>query len=217
MKITFILTSLVFLFAISCTRKSSSNSVKNTDHSNLSPSANLSAATDLFELADDTLIVDDTIRTTSQPIYWRLDKISDIVIDKNLSHKKGFAYDSIIGIDYTGFNHEDFFYPVNEQGQYTSSIKNSKKLNAVQCTKLFVILSDESTYKNPRIVACYEPRLAFVYFKDNKIIAQTQVCLTCAQLRSTAKTISGEYGGLFNEKATSQLDSLRMELGFKNN
>ena len=79
------------------------------------------------------------------------------------------------------------------------------------------ILGSKETYKNPSIIGCYEPRLAFIYYKKNKVIGQTQICLSCAQLRSTAQTVEGEYGNLFNEKATEELNALRTELGFSNN
>ena len=211
LKITFtlILSYIVFLF--SCFRSSNSNHVNNTDDSSLFNSNNNSTSIDTIEFTNDEFFFDSTYNK-QHSIYWRLDKISEVLIDKNLSHKKGFEYDSIIGIDYIGFDHERFFYPVNNTGNYTSSIKNSKKLNEAQILKLFSILSDKNTYKNPRIVGCYEPRLAFLYFKNNKIIAQTQICLSCAQLRSTAKTVSGQYGGLFNQAATNKLDRLRIEL-----
>lgn len=208
---TLILSFIVFLF--SCTRNSNSNHVNNTDDSSLFNPNNNSTSIDTIEFANDEIVFD-SIDNKQNSIYWRQDKILEILIDKNISHKKGFEYDSIIGVDYIGFDHEHFFYPINNKGQYSSSIKKYQKLNEIQAYKLFSILSDKNTYENPRIVGCYEPRLAFVYFKNNQIIAQTQICLSCAQLRSTAKTVSGQYGGLFNQLATDKLDSLRIELGF---
>lgn len=137
--------------------------------------------------------------------------------DKTLSHQKGFECDSVIGIDYVGFEGEHFFYPINEKGEFISSIKKKQKLSKSQFLKLNSILGSKETYKNPQIIGCYEPRLAFVYYKENKVIGQTQICLSCAQLRSTVKTVNDEYGNLFNKKAAEQINNLRTELGFSNN
>ena len=156
-------------------------------------------------------------KAQSQKIHWLKTPKYTIEIDSTLSHHKGFACDSVIGIDYFGFEGEHFFYPINKYGAEISTIKNRKKLTKPQFDKLNAILGSKETYKNPQIVGCYEPRLAFVYFKNNKVIGQTQVCLSCAQLQSTVETINGEHGNCFNQKATDQLDQLRIELGFSNN
>lgn len=150
-------------------------------------------------------------------IYWLKTPKYTIEIDSTISHHKGFECDSVIGIDYFGFEGEHFFYPINKEGQEVSTIKNRKKLTKLQFDKLNDILGSKETYKNPQIVSCYEPRLAFVYFKNNKVIGQTQICLSCAQLQSTVETINGEHGNCFNQKATDQLDQLRIELGFSKN
>lgn len=156
-------------------------------------------------------------KAAKESIHWIKSPKNIVEIDKSLSHKKGFECDSVIGVDYVGFEGEHFFYPINENGEFISSIKKKQKLSKEQFLKLNSILGNKETYKNPRIIGCYEPRLAFIYYKQNKIIGQTQVCLSCAQLRSTAETVNGEYGNLFNEKATEKLNNLRIELGFSNN
>lgn len=150
----------------------------------------------------------------SESISWIKELKNNMEIDENLSHQKGFECDSVIGVDYVGFEGEDFYYPINENGEFISSIKKKTKLTESQFIKLKSIIGNKKTYKNPRIVGCYEPRLGFIYYKKNKIVGQTQICLSCAQLNSTAKTIKNEYGNLFNEKATEQLKDLRIELGF---
>jgi hypothetical protein len=148
-------------------------------------------------------------------IHWLTNKTNSMAINPLLSHQKGFECDSVIGIDYIGFEGEHFYYPINEKGELINTIIKKQKLNRKQFLKLNSILGNRDTYKNPNIVGCYEPRLGFVYFKNNKVIGQTQICLSCAQLRSTAETVEGELGELFNEKATKELNELRIELGFK--
>ncbi len=147
-------------------------------------------------------------------VHWLTNNTNTMAINPLLSHQKGFVCDSVIGIDYVGFEGEHFYYPINEKGEFINTIIQKKKLNKNQFLKLNSILGNKSTYINPKIVGCYEPRLGFIYFKDNKVIGQTQICLSCAQLHSTAETVEGALGELFNEKATKELNELRKELGF---
>ena len=158
------------------------------------------------------LLTDTTEKFRVDTIYWSNNSFP-IQLDDKLSHQKGFVYDSVIGIDYVGFFGEHFYYPINKKGQRINTIRNFKKLSTEQVIKLNKILGSKETYKNPRIVSCYEPRLGFVFFKNGKVIGQTQICLSCAQLRSTMRTVNKEYGGLFNHKATDELNQIRIELG----
>lgn len=66
-----------------------------------------------------------------------------------------------------------------------------------------------STYINPRIIDCYEPRLGFIYFKDNKVIGQTQICLSCVQLHSTVETVKEKFGDIFNEKSYRRIEEVK--------
>jgi hypothetical protein len=150
-------------------------------------------------------------------ITWIKTSKNTLELDKSLSHNRGFECDSVIGIDYVGFEGEHFFYPINDKGEFISSIKKKQKLNKKQFLKLNSILGNKETYKNPQIIGCYEPRLAFIYYRKNKVVGQTQICLSCAQLHSTIETVNGEYGSDFNKKALEELDDLRIDLGFSNN
>ncbi|MFD1602753.1 hypothetical protein ACFSJW_20895 [Flavobacterium artemisiae] len=145
-------------------------------------------------------------------IKWLTEKTVKLKIDNNLSYSKGFQCDSVIAIDYIGFDGEDFFYPINEKGEYISTINRKQKLNTEQILELSSILGSKKTYENPNIAGCYEPRLAFVYFKNNNVICQTQICLECSQLQSTA-AIAGEYGN-FNNNAENEFKKLKKDLGF---
>lgn len=137
-----------------------------------------------------------------------------ISLDTSLCHYgRNFITDSVVGIDYIGFNGEDTFYPINKNGIIANTIKKKKRLNSNQVLRLHKMLSNSKFYVNPRIVACYEPQLAFVYFRKGKVIAQTQVCLSCAGLRSTAKIMPKKFGGLFNQIATIEFRKFAKELG----
>lgn len=149
-----------------------------------------------------------------EKISWLKKSKVEIEINNQLSHQIGFECDSVIGIDYIGFENEDFYFPINEKGEFISSVKKKKKLNKKQFLKLNSILGNKKTYENPQIIGCYEPRLGFIYYIKNKVVGQTQICLDCAQLHSTAKTIDKQYGGLINDVARKELGKLKIELGF---
>ena len=169
---------------------------------------------------DNRIAIDDTQNSPPKkrkyfPITWiENDKVT-LDIDSNLSYRrKAFNCDSVIAIDYVGFEKDHSFYPINENGMWISTILKTKKLTISQNNRFNKILGDYKTFENPRMVACYEPRLALIYFKNNKVIAQTQICLTCAGLNSTVELGSRRKDGLFNQNATDSMDNLRKELNF---
>jgi hypothetical protein len=154
--------------------------------------------------------------TPSEKIHWLRNSKAKLEINNDLSHQKGFECDSVIGIDYIGFENEDFYYPINNKGEFISTIKKKQKLNNEQFSNLNSILGNRKTYEHPQIIGCYEPRLGFIYYKENKVIGETQICLSCAQLHSTARTVGKEYGNSINDEARKKIDNLRIELGFSN-
>ncbi|KFF02435.1 hypothetical protein [Flavobacterium reichenbachii] len=149
-------------------------------------------------------------------IFWLKDKTVNIQIDHTLSYSKDIKCDSVIGVNYIGFAGEHFFNPINEKGQYINTIIQTKKLNQKQISRLSTIIGNKKTYKDPNIAACYEPRLAFIYFKNDTVICQTQICLSCNQLHSSAHIADGADGNL-NKEAVKKLTELHDELGFKEN
>ncbi|MCV2483795.1 hypothetical protein OD917_02580 [Flavobacterium sp. SH_e] len=148
-------------------------------------------------------------------IKWLTENQVKINSKNHLSYLKGFECDSVIGIDYIGFSGEDYYCPINEKGQYISSIRKKQKLSQEQISKLNTILCDKKMFENPNIAGCYEPRLGFVYFKNNEVICQTIVCIACSQLESSAET--ADLNGSFNQKAELAFKKLTTELGFSKN
>ncbi|WP_289662512.1 hypothetical protein [Flavobacterium panacagri] len=155
-------------------------------------------------------------KTKKIKINWLTDKTVNIKTIIHLSYVKGFECDSVIGFNYIGFEGEHFYFPINEKGQYISTIKQTQKLSQNQISRLNSIIRDKKTYENPDIAGCYEPRLAFVYFKDNSVICQTQICLDCNQLQSSAVIADGADGNL-NKEAVKEITELQTELGFTKN
>jgi hypothetical protein len=154
-------------------------------------------------------------KPTKIKINWLTDKSVSIKTKSDLSYIKGFDCDSVIGIDYIGFSGEHFYTPINEKGQYISTIREKQKLNKEQISKLNSIFSDKKMFENPNIANCYEPRLGFVYFKNNEVICQTIVCIGCSRFQSSAETAG--LNGDFNKNATLEFEKLNNQLGFKQN
>jgi len=180
---------LAFLFLASCKNKS----VKNNENFKLLPP-----------------------KIESVKIRWATTNEFVVSTDSLLSYEKKFECDSVIGVNYIGFDGNGHsFYPINKRGRSINTIKSRQKLEHNQISKLNAIIGNKKTYKNPNLTACYNPRLGFIYFKNNKVICQTQICLECSQLQSTAKT-AGEKSDAFNDKARKELTKLSNELGLNN-
>lgn len=148
-------------------------------------------------------------------IKWLTENQVKIETKSHLSYIKGFECDSVIGIDYIGFSGEHVYFPINEKGQYISTISKKQKLSTKQVLKLNSIFSNKKMFENPDMASCYEPRLGFVYFKNNEVICQTIVCIGCSRFQSSAETV--DLNGDFNKKATLEFEKLNHELGFTKN
>lgn len=136
-------------------------------------------------------------------------------VDTLLTHKgKAFLCDSAIALDYTGFLGEHTYMPLNENGQWINTIAKRKKLSAEQLQLVNSVFGNKKSFDNPMMVSCYEPRLGIVYFKDNKVIGQSAICLSCARLESTAKLGNGDNYSSFSEKTLRQLEKLCIDLQF---
>jgi hypothetical protein len=138
-------------------------------------------------------------------------------VDTFLTHKgKAFYCDSVIAIDYKGFLGEHTFLPLNDKGQWINTIKKSKKLSSEQIQTLHNVLGDKNSFLHPMMVSCYQPRLGIVYFKDNKVIGQSTICLSCARLESTAKLGNDNNYSSFSKQTLRRLEKICFELQLSN-
>jgi hypothetical protein len=150
-------------------------------------------------------------------IKWLDSAKVEMSIDTRISYKgKKMICDSALAIDYTGFESEHTFLPLNDKGQWVNTIHKVEWLTQRQQDFVATVVGDEKSYSNPLLVACYEPRHGIVYFKNGKVIGQTAICLSCARLESTIKIGDPKQEGLLNQAAREQLDRLCKELQFSN-
>ncbi|TMI62399.1 MAG: hypothetical protein E6H07_13340 [Bacteroidetes bacterium] len=148
-------------------------------------------------------------------IKWLDSSKVEMAIDTTISYKtKNFDCDSVLAIDYTGFEGEYTFLPLNDKGQWINKIQQVKKLTQQQEDYVATVIGDKKSYSNPVLVACYEPRHGIVYFKNGRVIGQTAICLSCARLESTIKIGDPKREGLLNEVGRQKLNRLCKELQF---
>ena len=138
-------------------------------------------------------------------------------VDSFLTHKgNGVLCDSAIAIDYIGFLGEHSYMPLNDKGQWINTIKKRKKITDEQLRLINSVFGNKKSFDDPMMVSCYEPRLGIVYYKKNKIIGQSAICLGCARLESTAKLGNGDNYSSFNERTLRRLENLCNDLQFSN-
>jgi hypothetical protein len=158
---------------------------------------------------------------SKDPIGWSKTDSVKIKLDSTLSHQSaGFACDSALAIDYTGFEGEHIFLPLNHKGHWIRSIKQKKRLTSQQIKRIHAILGDSNSFKKPMHVMCYMPRLGLVFFRKDTVIAQSAICIGCAGLESSARLGSETFhdevmhSNVFNLKTLRKWEQICQELRF---
>ncbi|MEO8770720.1 MAG: hypothetical protein ABI402_11560 [Ferruginibacter sp.] len=123
-----------------------------------------------------------------------------------------FEYDSAILIDYWGYDDvvkEDFF-PVNERGQWISTILNIKKNAKNSLNLIDSILNDIKTYNDTALAdeAIYAPTFAIVYFKHQKILGQTAFGPTSLTVKSTILLRNNSFLAILKQKQFYKIEEL---------
>lgn len=96
---------------------------------------------------------------------------------------------------------------VDAYGKFDNSTVQRCTLNKSQKYRLASIVSDTSTYEGSTPM-CFIPHIAFVYFNEDKIIGQTNICFIC----SSTKSVPRVEGGL-SETGMNELKSFCDSLG----
>jgi hypothetical protein len=91
-------------------------------------------------------------------------------------------YDKVIGYDFAG---SEDLYPavIDKQGKFVPVILRQQSLTQEQADKILSALTSRSTY-GEATAACFQPHFALVFYKDNKVINQINICLDCNYLIS---------------------------------
>jgi len=79
---------------------------------------------------------------------------------------------------------------VDAYGNFDSRIGKNFALNSDQKKELKLILTDTANF-NGGLSMCFIPHIAFVYYKKDKIIGQSNVCFMCSGVKSIPKSTFG--------------------------
>ncbi|MBF04388.1 MAG: hypothetical protein CMP76_13965 [Flavobacterium sp.] len=91
-------------------------------------------------------------------------------------------YDKVIAYDFAG-SEEPYPAVIDRQGKFVPVVLGQQYLSQEQADKILSTLTSKSTY-GEATAACFQPHFALVFYKDNKMINQINVCLDCNYLIS---------------------------------
>ncbi|MCP9752833.1 hypothetical protein, partial [Ferruginibacter sp. HRS2-29] len=91
-------------------------------------------------------------------------------------------YDKVIAYDFDGGR--DDIAVIDEKGKFVPVITKQQFLTRQQADKITAALSSNSTYGDGT-AACFEPHLGLVFYKNDTMVNQVNICLGCNYLIST--------------------------------
>lgn len=111
--------------------------------------------------------------------------ITSKTVEPNLKNGQPFDkldYNKVIAYDFAG-SEEPYPAVINRQGKFVPVVLGQQYLSQEQADKIFSTLTSKSTYGETS-AACFQPHFALVLYKDNKMINQINICLSCNYLIS---------------------------------
>lgn len=126
-----------------------------------------------------------------------------------------FSYDSVVAFD-VQLEMEQYTI-VKDSGIIKQRCKKRRKLSETQIIELHSALNSKSTY-GAAWAACFEPHLAFIYFKRGKVVAEVMVCFDCNYLRSSPdikSAVAAKFPG-FSDLGKKRLGGLCNQFNFSN-
>jgi hypothetical protein len=90
-------------------------------------------------------------------------------------------YDKVVMYDYEG---RKGVYLVDKNGELSKTIKKQVILDEKTEKELIKKLGQKSSY-GEGTAACFDPHLGFIFYCQNKIVANIAVCFSCNRLQSS--------------------------------
>ncbi|MDW3648958.1 MAG: hypothetical protein R8P61_17950 [Bacteroidia bacterium] len=122
---------------------------------------------------------------SQKEIYAYLEQASKTKPSQN--HPSPFReidFDKVIAYDFEG-NYEPYPAVYNNSSQnFVPVVLRQKVLTQKQLDQMLNFLTKPETY-GKGTAACFDPRMAIVFFKGDKVICQINICLDCNYLTST--------------------------------
>ena len=126
----------------------------------------------------------DTTKTLKEKILTHY-LISATTVKPNSKNGQPFDkldYDKLIAYDFAG-SEEPYPAVIDRNGKFVPVVLGQQFLTQEQADKILSTLTSKSTY-GEATAACFRPHFALVFYKDNKMINQINVCLDCNYLIS---------------------------------
>ena len=120
-------------------------------------------------------------------------------------------YDSLVMYRYTPYYDSTFI--IDEKGVLNPYVSSRARLDDTTAAALNAWLDDTSSYNN-NMAMCFDPHLAFVYYKAGKPVANIVICLGCNILISSLHIPAGSGKGM-SDQLQEYLHGLENKYGFK--
>ena len=167
MKITVLIFFLFYLF--SCEKPISENK-------NASKNASISQLT----LQDSNLIIK-RLEAKTLGTYLEIGKNLDTVA----ASYSELPYDSIVAI-----NHLYIGMRLARNTSKVDTILKRTTLTPQKAQEIAQILQAKENYDSTSFAKCFEPHIAFIFYRKNEIVGYSSVCLECSMVSSTLKRSS---------------------------
>lgn len=125
----------------------------------------------------------DSAQTLKENVLTNYITIAKTVIP-NLKNGEPFDkldYDKLIAYDFAGS--EEPYPAVIEDGRFVPVVLAQQFFSQVQADKILKTLTSKSAY-GESTAACFQPHFALVFYKENKMVNQINICLSCNYLIS---------------------------------
>lgn len=160
-----------------------------------------------------------------EKFYW--ERFINLKNDKQKFSKKHFVmsdntkieFNKVLCVDVFCFGESYQVYRSNAQKKATvlpnlDIVNFTSKLHEKDVNSIFdTFLNEENFGEYP--AACFEPKLALIFYKDNKFVLEINVCLDCNGIRSSSyiKEIDTDFG--FNKKGKRKIIEFCKKLNLK--
>ena len=135
-------------------------------------------------------------------ISWIDNNQVKVSIKNHLSYiDKSVKFDSVILVHYWGYLLEKSwksYFPINETGQWISTIMKSKRLNEKEVYFIDSLLANPNTYDLSVYHPNLFPKFALAYFKNGQVIGQTAI--GAESVKSTILLGSKNYFAQFDSQ-----------------
>lgn len=145
----------------------------------------------------------------------------------NINGQNPFAritYDSVLAYNFALTNHRVHAILTKDSTLDKSTVLPGRKMTVNQTSDLLNVLNKKSTYGGP-VFACFDPKHAFVFYRQEKIVGLIEICFECNYLRSTPelpamKAWQGQEATMnwgFNKSSGKWLRGFCRSLGLETN